>query len=265
MSAMSRKAASGVSIPASGWNSREHGPFRAVRFAVVLIASYNIRKAIAADRRRRPERILEVLGEIGADIVVLQEADRRFGAREAAIPFHLLAEHGDYHPVPLAHRHGSLGWHGNAILVRDRAVSVERCAPLVLPALEPRGAVLADLRIGSSRLRIVGMHLDLSGLWRRRQARAILHHLAQQQDALPTVLAGDLNEWRPAQGCLHDFAQHLAPVPLGPSFHARRPVGRLDRMFVSEGIRVEAAGVHASAAARNASDHLPVWARLELG
>ena len=112
---------------------------------------------------------------------------------------------------------------------------------------------------------MVGMHLDLSGLWRRRQARAILAHLAHQPFALPTVLAGDLNEWRPSQGCLGDFAEHHRPVPLGPTFHAKRPVGRLDRMFVSPGVEVVASGVHSSLTARTASDHLPIWAELGIG
>ena len=232
---------------------------------MVRIASYNIRKAIGSDRRRRPERILEVLAEIDADVVILQEADRRFGERHAAIPAHMLAEHSVYRAVPLAHRHASLGWHGNAILVRNGVVAIERCEPVQLPMLEPRGAVLADLCVGEVGLRVVGMHLDLSGLWRRRQARAILHHLDQQALALPTVLAGDLNEWRPSQGCLGDFAEDHRAVPLGPTFHAKRPVGRLDRMFVSPGMHVVASGVHASLTARTASDHLPIWAELRIG
>ena len=229
---------------------------------MVLIASYNIRKAIAADRRRRPERILEILREIAADVVVLQEADRRFGARQSALPFGMIAEHSDYRPVPFEMRHGSMGWHGNAILVAGH-VEILRHQPLHLPTLEPRGAVLADLRVGGTAMRVIGMHLDLSGLWRRRQARAILAALEHQPTRLPTLLAGDLNEWR-AGGCLRDFGQHHRVLPLGPSFHARRPVGRLDRMFVSEGIGVEACGVHHSPLARTASDHLPVWARLRL-
>jgi endonuclease/exonuclease/phosphatase family metal-dependent hydrolase len=229
---------------------------------MVLIASYNIHKAVAADRRRRPEGILEVLGEIGADIVVLQEADRRFGERHSAIPLHLLAEQGAYRPVPYEMRHGSMGWHGNAILVAPH-VGIERHQPLHLPTLEPRGAVLADLVMPEGRLRVVGMHLDLSGLWRRRQARSILDDLQQQPEWLPTLLAGDLNEWTRG-GCLRDFGLHHKQLSLGPSFHARQPVGRLDRMFVSEGIVVEDCGVHRSALARTASDHLPVWARIRI-
>jgi endonuclease/exonuclease/phosphatase family metal-dependent hydrolase len=228
---------------------------------MVLIASYNIRKAIAADRRRRPERIMDVLGEIGADVVILQEADRRFGERYSALPAHMLAEHG-YRAVPYEMRQGSIGWHGNAVLVRQN-VEIERHQPLHLPTLEPRGAVLADLVVPGGRLRVVGMHLDLSGLWRRRQARAILNDLLDQPHTLPTLLAGDLNEWSRG-GCLRDFGLHHQMLPIGPSFHARRPIGRLDRMFVSGGIVVEECGVHRSPLATIASDHLPVWARIRI-
>ncbi len=78
---------------------------------MIRVASYNIRKAIGTDRRRRPERTIEVLNELGADVVALQEADRRFGSRASAIPIELLEEHSDYKPVPLETRYGSIGWH----------------------------------------------------------------------------------------------------------------------------------------------------------
>jgi len=108
-------------------------------------------------------------------------------------------------------------------------------------------------------IRVIGMHLDLSGLWRRRQAHAILAWLADQP-AMPTVMMGDLNEWRGRGGCLADFGRSFAFAATGPSFHARRPVGRLDRIMVSDALRIVDCGVHESAAARTASDHLPVWA-----
>ena len=58
---------------------------------MVKVASYNIRKGIGTDRRRRPARVLDVLNEIGADIIALQEADRRFGLRQSALPPELIA------------------------------------------------------------------------------------------------------------------------------------------------------------------------------
>ena len=230
---------------------------------VIKVASYNMRKAIGTDRRRMPERTLEVLREIDADVIALQECDRRFGHRAAVISHHLLDEHSPWKAVSVGIRAQSMGWHGNALLVRKDAI-VTDSEPIHLPALEPRGAVMADVRVGGTMLRVVGMHLDLSGLWRRRQAHAIMSHVATCSAQHPTVLMGDLNEWTRAAGCLRDFARDFAFAATGPSFHARRPIGRLDRIMVSRDWRIVDCGVHASLAARTASDHLPVWAQIEI-
>ncbi len=233
------------------------------RTRTITVASYNMRKAIGTDRRRMPERTLEVLREIDADVIALQEADRRFGRRVGVITPHLLEEHSPWKAVDFGVRQLSLGWHGNAILVRKEAI-VSDAEAIHLPALEPRGAVMADVRIAGTMLRVVGMHLDLSGLWRRRQAHTILHHVATCSTHHPTVMMGDLNEWSRQAGCLRDFCHDFTSAETGPSFHARRPVARLDRILVSREWRIAECGVHMSAAARKASDHLPVWARLEL-
>lgn len=231
---------------------------------MITVASYNIRKAIGTDRLRRPERTLEVLCEIDADIVALQEADRRFGSRASAIPLEMLEARSPYKAVPFGSRRDSIGWHGNALLVK-KDIEVVASVGLELPTLEPRGAVLADLRVDGEALRIVGMHLDLSGLWRRRQARAILAALDAREGNPPTVLMGDLNEWSLHGGCLLDFGHDHRFAHTGRSFHARRPVVGLDRIMVGHGVTVLASGAHHSARARRASDHLPIWARVAVG
>ena len=227
---------------------------------MIKLASYNIHKAVGTDRMRSPERILRVLGEIGADVIALQEADRRFGHRAAILTASTLAEHSPWKALPLGGRPMSSGWHGNVLLVR-RPVEIVACAAIHLPTLEPRGAVCADLRVDGQPLRVVGMHLDLSGLMRRKQARAILDHL-DTLPVMPTAMMGDLNEWTRHSGCLKDFATRFTFAGTGPSFHARRPVGRLDRIMVSADLSVAACGVHDSDTARAASDHLPIWARV---
>jgi endonuclease/exonuclease/phosphatase family metal-dependent hydrolase len=250
----------------------------------ITVASYNMRKAIGIDRKRRPDRILHVLQQIDADIVALQEADKRFGTRASAVPHGLIDSHGMYKPVELGVSHSRLahafpfgeriesrlglatrniGWHGNALLVK-RDVEVVDVDALHLPTLEPRGAVMAELNIRGAHLRVIGMHLDLSGLWRRRQVRTIIEHLTKRHRPMPTVLMGDTNEWRAAGGCLAEFGEGYRVAPTGPSFHSRRPVASLDRIIVDSALRIDAAGVHASPEARKASDHLPVWARLAL-
>jgi endonuclease/exonuclease/phosphatase family metal-dependent hydrolase len=246
----------------------------------ITVASYNMHRAVGLDGRRDPHRVLKVLQEIDADVVALQEADKRIGGRGSTVPHELIDSHGMYKPVHFGVRHKrplekarkhaerllkvntrNIGWHGNAILVK-RHIGVLDCAALDLPTFEPRGAVMAELLIGDRPLRVVGMHLDLSGLWRRRQMRAILDSIAARPQSMPTVLMGDTNEWRTFAGCLKDLEPEFHLVPTGPSFHARHPVAQLDRIIVHKDVSIEAAGVHMSAAARRASDHLPIWARL---
>jgi len=225
------------------------------------VASYNIRKCVGLDWRRRPDRVLAVLAEIGADVVALQEADRRFGAKLSALPPEALAEAG-WHAAPVAPHPGGLGWRGNAILLGPRA-EAEATLALPLPALEPRGAAIAALRIDGRRLVVVGAHLGLTARRRALQAAAI----AEALDAWgpgPSVLLGDMNEPRPAAGCHAIFAERWRMVAPRPTFHASAPVAALDRIGLGAGVALRAVEVHKSALARRASDHLPLWADLEL-
>lgn len=228
---------------------------------MIRVASYNMRKAIGTDRKRRPERTIEVLNELDADIIALQEADRRFGLRASAIPLNMLEAHSDYKAVELDTRADSIGWHGNALLVR-KSIEVVEHHLFHLPTLEPRGAVLADVMVDGTLLRCVGMHLDLSGLRRRQQARAILDHLKERTGNPATILMGDLNEWTVNGGCLRDFAVDHDFAPCGRSFHAGRPIAALDRIMVSRDLKVTDSGAHLTALSRRASDHLPIWADL---
>ena len=228
----------------------------------ITFASYNIHKAVGVDRRRDPDRILAILREIDADVIALQEVDRRYGQRATVLP--LEAIHlTDYRPVPLTMKPNSLGWHGNALLVR-RNIELIEAAPVPLPVLEPRGAIRADLRIEGCRVRVIGMHLDLSGLRRRHQIRSVLAHAARCADAMPTILMGDMNEWAVHGGCFREFSDGWTVLTPGRSFPSRRPIASLDRIVVSGECEVLGTGVHHSALSAVGSDHLPVFASLQL-
>ena len=99
----------------------------------ITFASYNIHKAVGTDGRRDPDRILSVLREIDADVIALQEADRRFGDRASVLPRHAIDEHSPWRAVSLGGRPDSIGWHGNALLVR-RGIEVASAAAVPLPA-----------------------------------------------------------------------------------------------------------------------------------
>jgi len=230
---------------------------------MIKVASYNIRKSIGTDRRRQPERIMQILAEMDADIVALQEVDRRFGQRAATLSPDAIVDHTNYLPVRFGIREQSLGWHGNVLLVK-KGLEVQHQQRIELPAFEPRGAVMADVVIGGDTVRVVGMHLGLLGNSRMKQAETIVAHLEKLEQHMPTVIMGDLNQWAEDGKCLAAFAKHHDVIPLGPSFHSRRPMLPLDRIITSRDFRLQAAGVHHSALARTGSDHLPVWATLSL-
>ncbi len=228
---------------------------------MIRIATYNIRKCVGLDWRRRPERTLRVLAELDADIVAVQEADRRFGDRRAAFDIDALRETTGLRPAPLDGAGPSVGWRGNAILVRD-CVAVLGAEALSLPSLEPRGAVIADLETRGLRLRVVGVHLGLRGVDRRRQALRILQALEARADGALEIVVGDLNEWSPRGGCLRTLSRRLRAAPPRLSFHAAAPIAALDRVLTGPGLRTIDVAAHRSNEARRASDHLPVVARL---
>ena len=224
------------------------------------MASYNVRKAIGTDRRRDPHRVLEVIEGLGADVVALQEADRRLGPRPAALPRDMIREMTGLVPLDLGQSAVSLGSHGNAILVRaEVARGLSGLRRLDLPGFEPRGAVIADLDTPLGRLQVCGAHLGLLRPSRRRQL-AVLRGALEGGAA---VLMGDFNEPSRRRGfeALGPAFRVHAP---GPSFHARRPVVALDRIALAGGLGIARMGVSKHPLARRASDHLPIWAELEL-
>ncbi|PXW72096.1 endonuclease/exonuclease/phosphatase family metal-dependent hydrolase [Loktanella sp. PT4BL] len=216
------------------------------------LASYNIRKARGLDGRRDPGRVLDVINALDADVITLQEADRRLGDRPTAVPRNLIAQATDFDVVPLAANDVSLGWHGNAVLVR-RGIAVKTASRIELPGAEPRGAVSVSLENGFT---IVGVHLGLLRQSRRRQLRAIVAGLGPSQKV---AIIGDMNEWAVTRGfeALEEGFDLHSP---GRSFHAARPIAALDRLALSHGLTLSDVGVDESPLARMASDHLPIWA-----
>lgn len=228
----------------------------------LTIATWNIHKGIGSDRRRDLTRTASVIAEIGPDIMALQEADRRFGNRAGLFDLDHLHDRTGLRPVPV-HTHGpSHGWHGNIVLIRNGHVTATET--IRLPGLEPRGALMTELDIGQRRLRIIAAHFGLLRRSRQAQARHLLDHLATR-DSRPTLLMGDLNEWRGGPGSpITILEDHFGPSEAVRSFPARYPLLPLDRMMVAPDGRIADMQAHDSPLARKASDHLPVKARLIL-
>jgi endonuclease/exonuclease/phosphatase family metal-dependent hydrolase len=228
---------------------------------LIRVASYNLHKCVGLDRRCDPHRVARVLAGLGAEVVAVQEIDKRLPPRPTALPSEVIVAETGLTPAPVALTAVSLGWHGNGLLLAAgwRMDDLHR---LPLPGLEPRGALIADLSGPNGPLRVVATHLGLRRRDRQRQMTQIMAALNLRAD-MPTVLLGDLNEWAPHEGFapLDPFFTVHSP---GRSFHARRLVAALDRVATGPGIAVSDMGTCRSGEAGRASDHLPIWADLRV-
>jgi endonuclease/exonuclease/phosphatase family metal-dependent hydrolase len=227
---------------------------------VIRVATYNIHAAVGADRRRDLDRIAAVIEEIGADVIGLQEVESRPSRGSADQAMTLAAE------LKMACVEGPMllegaGWYGNAILSRLPVLAEQRWR---FPdhSGEPRGAVgvVVEDRQGR-RWRLVNTHLDLRSRSRLRQVQALMH-LFESAKAGPSILLGDLNEWRPWAPALTRLRRlgHVPPAPA--SFPSRLPLFALDRM-VLHACRLQAPlQRHVTKRSVAASDHLPVVAEV---
>ncbi|MCB5202249.1 endonuclease/exonuclease/phosphatase family protein [Neorhizobium sp. T786] len=229
----------------------------------VLIASYNVHKCVGVDGKFDPYRIKEVIKEIGADVIALQEADTRFGERRGLLDLDWLERETGLLPVPVKGFAKAHGWHGNVVFFREGLV--RNVHQVKLPGLEPRGALIAELELkGGNAIRIIAAHLGLLHRSRHQQTRMIID-LLQSREEQPTVLMGDLNEWRLGDRSSLNTLTSIFGLPAGvPSFPSRLPVLALDRIMANRPELLDPVEAHDSPLARLASDHLPIKARIRL-
>ena len=227
--------------------------------SALRVATWNIHGAVGGDGKYAPARVVDVLREIDADIVALQEV----ASQEAHTSFLAdLERETGYHVVAglLRQRHGSD--FGNAILSRFPVRSVERL-DLAVDRCEPRGALDVCIDLGlRPLLRVVATHLGLRPYERREQVRRILAKV-ECDNPHPTLLMGDLNEWYLWGRPLRWLHSHFHEMPAAPrTFPSRRPVFALDRIWVSPAGSLRTLARHASPLARRTSDHLPLIAQI---
>ncbi len=231
---------------------------------MLTIASYNIRKSVGLDWKRNPERIQQVLAELNADIILLQESDKRLGKREGTLCENSLLNDMGYCFADVGIRELSHGWHGNAILYRQSLELID-CQRIEIPVLEPRGAVTAAFMLENGKiLRVVGTHLSLIKSMRKEQITHIIQQL-QQFSHDYTVIGGDLNEPKAERWFANSALSDYRLITPGLTFHASKPFRAFDRFIISRTIdSVITTTVHQTELAKKASDHLPVTLQLEL-
>lgn len=239
----------------------------------IRVVTWNIHKGIGGiDRRYDLDRVVGVLNRIQPDLALLQEvADdlprSKFHDQAEMLSELLSLPHLAFHPE---HRF-SIGGYGNAILCRWPLSNIER-VDLTIGWRKRRGVLQARARVrlpkGHSRtIMIYNMHLGLAGSERAAQLDRFLacKPFARLHERTPIIVAGDLNDLWGTLGPRFLIPKGFSRAgALSNTFPAYMPIRPLDGLFVRGDLRSETAHVVRSTLSRQASDHLPLVADLQL-
>ena len=231
------------------------------------IATYNVHRCRGLDGRTRPDRIVDVIRALDADVVALQEvvgAGPRGGGHAEALGAALGMG------WVMASARELRGHHfGNAVLSRlpithhcDYDLSWKTC--------EPRRLQRTDLDAHGYRLHVFNVHLGTAFLERRHQAARLAAIVTDRHVAGPKIVLGDFNEWMRGLATTL-LSEKLNAVDLRGYLRRRRtypglfPILHLDHIYYTG--RVEVLGVEMPRTRRTlvASDHLPLVADLRIG
>jgi len=227
------------------------------------------------DRRYDLHRILRVIDHYDPDVLLLQEVDRGVPRSRRQDQTRLIADVLDYpHTAYGPNVHLRQGCYGNATLSRF-PIANSRNIDLSFGIKKSRGALYTELRARleehTYRLHLVNVHLGLSGMERRWQAKRLLEstELGRLDSASRVIVAGDTNDWNGALGRGHlNKAGFQCATGTGRraslTFPAWQPVSALDRVFYRGAIGSEHHYRGRLRITRQASDHIPVIVDFEL-
>jgi endonuclease/exonuclease/phosphatase family metal-dependent hydrolase len=231
------------------------------------VVTYNIHQCRGLDQKLQPGRILDVLQEIDADVVALQEVlCLNDGARELNQGLYLAQELGFHHVFG-----GNLilekGGYGNLILSRFRILEA-RNHDISVSGRQPRGCLRADVEVAGNRLHVFNAHLGTSLRERRLQAPKLLAEEVLNKPGLSSyrIVLGDFNDWTRFGLITRMLSREMEAAPLAKhlkwkcTYPGVLPLLHLDHIYHDSALQLERLRLHRSRKALVASDHLPLVA-----
>jgi endonuclease/exonuclease/phosphatase family metal-dependent hydrolase len=234
----------------------------------IRIATYNVHRCRGMDRRTSPQRIAEVLREIDADVIALQEVigSGPAGAGQAEEIGAALGMGWVMTPVRQLRRH----LFGNVILSRF-PIADHSQYDLSWRTCEPRACQRADLDLEHGRvLHVYNVHLGTAVLERRYQAPRLASYVHDRRVRGPKVILGDFNEWMRGLAT-RTLSSLFESIDIHAHLKRRRtypglfPMVHLDHIYYEGEVEVSSVELPRHRKALIASDHLPLVANLRIG
>ncbi len=234
--------------------------------------SWNVHGCVGVDRRFDPDRTARVLRALAPDVALLQEVGDNLGVHPPVDQARTLADAlGMISTLGITLERSPYGY-GNVTLTRGAVIEAGTW-DLSVRGREPRVCLCVEVNGPADGARIVtaNVHLGLGRRERRAQLEILLDEIGPfgGVPTSPTVVGGDFNDWPPGpvtqalEAEFDDAARAGGRAP-DKTFPSRRPLIRIDRLYVGGGVTVRECRVDGSPDARLASDHLPVVADLAL-
>lgn len=230
------------------------------------VATYNVHKCRGLDFRTSPQRIAEILRDIDADIIALQEVVSHDGGHPERNQARYIAEELGYGFSVGENRLHRGASYGNVVLTRFE-VAASRNFDISVPGRERRGCLLTDVRLnGLGLLHVYNIHLGTAYRERHVQVSRLLDtEILAREHSGPRLMLGDFNDWmrglasRSLRSHFHsaDPEGHIPHRRTYPSF---LPLMTLDHIYYDSRLRVEGVRLHRTRTALVASDHLPLVA-----
>jgi|SRR5437667_1242515 len=231
------------------------------------IVTYNVHRCRGIDNRERPGRIVDVLREVDADVVALQEVLSISGATREKDQAQFIAEELGLNHVAGENRKLKGGSYGNVVLSRF-PLRLVRNHDISVRARERRGCLHTDVDVaGADTVHVFNVHLGTAYLERRHQGRRLVEEeiLSNQELKGARIMLGDFNEW--TRGLTTRLLRaHLKSVDVknylqrAKTFPGLLPVLHLDHIYFEDRLELKGLTVHRTRKALVASDHLPLVA-----